>query len=123
MSTDTTPSSTTPRELAERYFAAWTARDETALRAVLADGCTFRGPLGTADGADECVAGLLGMARILQRVDVLVRAVDGDDVVTVFDLVTSVAEPATTANWMHVEDGRVVAIRVTFDPRGILSAG
>jgi len=32
--------------------------------------------------------------------------VDGPDVVTWFDLHTSVADPIPTANWSHVEDGR-----------------
>ncbi|MFH8471700.1 hypothetical protein [Streptomyces sp. NPDC018000] len=31
------------------------------------------------------------------------------------------AEEAPTANWMHVEDGKIARIRVTFDPRGLLA--
>lgn len=44
-------------ELAGRYFTAWQAGDEAGLRQVLAEGVTFRGPLGTAEGRDECIAG------------------------------------------------------------------
>jgi hypothetical protein len=43
-------------------------------------------------------------------------------VITWFDLHTTVAEPAPTANWMRVEDGLITEIRVAFDPRGILAA-
>ena len=111
---------TTPGELAETYFRSWVARDFAALRAVLADDATFRGPLGTADSGDECVAGLRGMAEILQDVEVVKRFVDGDDVLTWFQLHTTGAPPAPTANWMHVEDGRIRSIRVTFDPRPLL---
>jgi hypothetical protein len=42
---------------------------------------------------------------------------DDEDVVTLFDLHTTVAPPAFTANWSHVEDGRIAAIRVAFDAR------
>jgi len=38
-------------------------------------------------------------------------------VITWLDLHTSVAPPAPTANWSHVEDERITRIRVAFDPR------
>jgi ketosteroid isomerase-like protein len=113
---------TSPKQLAETYFRAWQDRDAAALLGILDDDATFRGPLGTADDADSCVAGLLGMAQVLDRVEVRAMVADGDDVITFFDLHTTVADPAPTANWMHVEGGRIAAIRVTFDPRGILAA-
>jgi hypothetical protein len=47
---------------------------------------------------------------------------DGPDVVTWFDLQTSIASPAPTANWSHTEGGRIKRIRVTFDPREIIAA-
>jgi hypothetical protein len=65
---------------------------------------------------------------------VLVAA--GDEVIAWFDLCTSVAPPSppataaaaatattttTTTNWMHVEDRKIVRIRVTFHPRGLLA--
>ncbi len=108
--------------VATTYFQAWKERDFDTLRSVLADGVTFRGPLGTADSAEECVAGLRGMAQILTDIEVVKRFVDGPDVLTWFNLHTSVAPPAPTANWSRVEDGRIVAIRVAFDPRE-LAAG
>ena len=49
------------------------------------------------------------------------RVADENDVITWFDLHTATAPPAPTANWSHVEDGRITRIRVAFDPRGILS--
>jgi hypothetical protein len=44
---------------------------------------------------------------------------DGQDVLTWFELSTSVAEPVPVANWMRVEDGKIATIRVAFDARGI----
>jgi ketosteroid isomerase-like protein len=113
----------TPTQLAETYVAAWTSGDVETLRSILADDVTFRGPLGTADDADACVAGLRGMAQILTDLVVHARAADGPDVLTWFDLHTSIAPPAPTVSWMHVEAGRIARIRVTFDPREILAAG
>ncbi|MCH1866162.1 nuclear transport factor 2 family protein [Nocardioides sp. CFH 31398] len=117
------PEPRTTREVAETYFAAWQARDADTLRSLFADDVTFDGPLASLRGADACVAGLVGMGAILEGLDVRLRLVDGPDVVTWFDLRTTVAEPAPTANWTHVEDGLVTAVRVAFDPRGVLAAG
>ncbi|MFJ8164916.1 nuclear transport factor 2 family protein [Streptomyces sp. NPDC096136] len=111
----------TARELAETYFAAWEAGDFEALRGVLAEDVAFVGALGTASGVEEALTGLKGLGRVLEKIDVKVRVVEGDEVVTWFDLCTSVAPPAPTANWMHVEEGKVTRIRVTFDPRGLLA--
>ena len=107
-------------ELARTYFDAWQAKDFDRLRAVLADDANFRGPLGTADSGDECVAGLRGMAEMMRSVDIKAMVSDGDDVITWFELHTDAAPPAPTANWMHVVDGRIAQIRVTFDPRPLL---
>lgn len=106
-----------PRSLASTYFTSWKAHDFDAIRAVLADHATFRGPLGSADDADACVAGLRGMSEIMTDVVIAKTFVDGADVLTWFDLHTSIAPPAPTANWMHTEDGKITTIRVTFDAR------
>lgn len=114
--------------LAATYVAAWQARDWARLRSVLADDVTFRGPLGAADGADDCVTGLQRMAAILDRIDVQARASSTSgagedavtDVITWFDLHSTVAPPAPTANWSRVRAGKIVAIRAAFDPRALL---
>ncbi len=103
--------------LAATYFRAWKEKDWSTLRSVLADDATFRGPLGTTDDAEACMQGLKGMSQIMTDIVVHKRFVDGLDVLTWFDLHTSVAPPAPTANWSHVENGRITTIRVTFDAR------
>jgi SnoaL-like domain len=112
-----------PRAIAESYFRAWKERDFTTLRSILANDATFRGPLGTADDADQCVKGLQGMAQILDDIDVQHVFVDGPDVLTWFELHTSVAPPVPTANWQHIENGKITRIRVTFDPRALTGGG
>lgn len=109
------------RRAVTTYFEAWRERGFGRLRTVLATDVTFVGPLGAADGAEECIAGLRGMAESLMR-DLVLRArvVDGADAITWFDLVTDVAEPVPTANWSRVENGVITRIRATFDPRPLL---
>lgn len=112
-----------PAQVARTYFRAWAEQDFDLLRSILADDVTFRGPLGTAGNAEECVAGLRGMSRILSEVVIEKMFVDGPDVLTWFQLHTTVAAPAPTANWSHITDGKINAIRVTFDPRQLVRHG
>jgi hypothetical protein len=111
---------TNPSAAAERYFDRWMAGDFDAVRGLLADDVTFVGALGAADGVDECIAGLQGMSKMVTRVDVAHRWVDGDDVITWYDLHTASTDPIPTVNWMHMTSGRIDRIRVTFDPRPLL---
>lgn len=109
-----------PRALAETYYDAWMAHDFDRLRGVLADDATFRGPLGSADSGDECLAGLQGMSRMMSGIEIVRMLVDGPDVITWYDLLTADAPPIPTINWMRIEHGRIAKIRVAFDPRPIL---
>jgi hypothetical protein len=106
----------------QRYFATWRAHEFDDFQALLADDVSFEGPLGTANDAAGCRAGIEGMSKITTGIVVHAMAADGENVVTVFDLHTSVAgEPLLVANWAQVgDDGRIKRIRVTFDPRPIL---
>ena len=110
---------TDPEAAAATYFDAWQARDFTRLRSVLADNVDFAGPLGRARGADDCLRGLQGMAQIMTGLEVRKVFRAGSDVLTWFDLSTSVADTVPVANWMHVEDGKITRIRVAFDARGV----
>ena len=104
-------------QAAVKYFAGWRAKDFETVRSVLADEVTFHGPLAQLEGADACVDGLRKMSEIVTDIEIRKRFVDGEDVLTWFNLHTSVAPPIPTANWSTVRDGRIVAIRVAFDPR------
>lgn len=113
----------TPRDVAATYFEAWKAKDFDTLASILHEDATFHGPLATAANAAECLAGLKGMSKIVTDIEITHVFVDGSNILTWFDLHTSVASPATTANWQRIEDGKIVEIRVTFDPREIVAAG
>ncbi|MEH6794316.1 MAG: nuclear transport factor 2 family protein [Rhodococcus sp. (in: high G+C Gram-positive bacteria)] len=113
----------TPKQVAATYFEAWKEKDFDTLASILHEDATFRGPLGTAADGAECVAGLKGMSEIVTDIDIAHVFVDGPNVLTWFDLHTSIASPAATANWQRIEAGRIREITVTFDPRAILAAG
>jgi hypothetical protein len=109
-------------EVAETYFRAWKAGDFALLRSVLADGATFDGPLGHAGNADECVAGLQRMSQIVTDIVIRKTFVDGQDVLTWYDLHTATTGPLPTVNWRHVENGKIAWIRATFDPRPLTAS-
>jgi AhpD family alkylhydroperoxidase len=119
--TGTTQTEQTRAVLAE-YFEAWRSRDFDRLRHVLHPDVTFVGAMGTANGIEQCLAGLRGMAQSVMTDLVLhARVVEGADGITWFDLISSdTALP--TANWSHVENGLITKIRVTFDPRPLIAA-
>lgn len=104
-------------EIGATYFDAWRRGDFETLRSILADDVTFQGPLGRAGNAEECVAGLRNMSKIVTDIVEHKTFVDGPDVLTWFDLHTAGTEPLPTVNWRHIENGKITSIRVTFDPR------
>ena len=111
------------REAATTYFEAWRERDWDRLRSVLAPDVEFVGVMGTANGADECIAGLQGMAEsIMTDLTLHARVVEGPDAMTWFDLHTASTPPLPTVNWSHVDDGLITRIRVTFDPRPLFAS-
>lgn len=116
--TESTAQTEATRTAATTYFEAWRDRDFNRLRTVLAPDVGFVGVMGVAQGIDECVAGLQGMAEsIMEDLVLHARVVEGPDAMTWFDLVTANTPPIPTVNWSHVEDGLITRIRVTFDPR------
>jgi ketosteroid isomerase-like protein len=115
--------STNPKTIAATYFEAWEAADTDRLRAILADDVSFRGPLAQVQGADEYVDSIRGLFQATEKVIVHKVWVDGDDVLTWFDLQMPGAPAAPVAQWCHLQDDKVKRVQVTFDPRGILAAG
>jgi ketosteroid isomerase-like protein len=107
-----------PAALAARYFEVWRAKDLDGYKALLADDATFDGPMASIRGAAECRKGFEGLAGITESIEVDKVWVDGPDVITWFRLRTTVADAELpVVNWSHIEDGRITAIKVTFDPR------
>lgn len=110
----------TPKQTMRRYFETWNARDFDAFEAQLADDIAFSGPLGAAEGPAECRQGIEGLARLMDRAEVVTMVGEGSDVITWFELHVSGAESVPVANWARVEDGTIRRVQVTFDPRPLL---
>lgn len=109
------------RRAATIYFDAWRERDFGLLRTVLAEDVQFSGVFGDADGVEDCIAGLEGMAdSVMETLRLTRRIVKGPDAMTWFDLVARNGAIVPTVNWSHVEDGLITRIRVVFDPRPLL---
>jgi hypothetical protein len=106
-----------PKQLADRFHAAMLTGDVDALRSILASDVTFTGPLTTATGRDECVNGLVEMAKIITRDDVETCLTDDNNVLTWSTMQTNAAPPTETATWLQIRNGQIAAIRTVFDAR------
>jgi hypothetical protein len=100
---------------AATYFDAWKVNDFDAMRSLVDDEVTFSGPLARLNGAEDYMDGIKRMSQI--KSDIVIRKVfvDGPDVLTWFDLHTTVALPVP--NWLHIEGGRITSLQVAFDAR------
>lgn len=107
----------TPQAIAELYFACWADGDPEPLRDLLHPEVTFDGALGSTRGPDDFLAGLAGMFAATESNIVRLRLASDSDVVTWSELRIADKESMQVANWTHVEEGRIRAVRVTFDPR------
>jgi hypothetical protein len=110
-----------PEDIAAVYFDAWKSNDIQRVRPLLHPDVDFVGALGSTQGIVDTLAGLGGMFAMTKQVDVIHRWVDGPDVLTWFELRTTTAGPLAVVNWSHVEAGLIMRIRVTFDPRPLLT--
>lgn len=119
MTDQTTTQPLTPEAMAELYFECWRAKDFEPLRRHLHPEVTFDGVLGTTRGPDEFVRGVTGLAHATEELEIRARLHDDSDVMTWFRLVVDGGE-TEVVNWGHLEEGRLRAVRVTFDPRPLL---
>ena len=103
--------------VATTYFDAWKAGDFDTMRSLVADDVIFEGPLATLVGAEDYMKGIRGLSRIISEIVILKTFVDGQDVLTWYEMRTTVASPVAVANWLHVEGGKITALRVAFDAR------
>ena len=104
------------------YLDAWRNHDPDALRALLADEATFTGPLGHSANAEEYRDAIGRMFAITTDIVIQKMLADEEDVLTWFELHTSVAPPTAVANWSRIQNGKIVRVRATFDPRPIIAA-
>ena len=99
------------------YFDAWKADDFETMRSLVAEDVRFEGPLATLVGAEDYIKGIQRLSQVISEIVIRKTFVDGQDVLTWYDMHTTVASPVPVANWLHVEEGKITALRVAFDAR------
>jgi endo-1,4-beta-mannosidase len=105
-------------EIVGKYQAALGNHDFAAARKFLADDLSFQGPIDRFDKADNYMEAIKGLSAIIQRIDVKKMFSDGDDVCLLYDMVTNTpAGTAFIAEWYHVKNDKIAALRVVFDAR------
>jgi limonene-1,2-epoxide hydrolase len=98
------------------YQKALSESDFEAARGLLKDDLRFKGPFEEFTSADGYLETVRGLWRIVESVDLRHMSSAGDEVVVLYDMVTST--PAGTqliCEWYGVEDGRIAWIRALFD--------
>jgi ketosteroid isomerase-like protein len=104
-------------EIVGRYKEAFGSRDVQTARSLLADDFHFEGPFEHFDNPDDYMQSLAKLAPIVEGVDVKKILANGDDVVTIYDLNTTVAHACPVAEWATVRDGKIAELRAYFDAR------
>lgn len=107
-------------ELAGDEMGAWTSGDFEKVRTLVHDDVTFRGAMGTTQGADEYVAGLTRLAQTVSGVDIGKVFADDDDVVVIYDLKTTAGDSLPCVAWYQFRESKILSKQVFFDPRPIL---
>ena len=110
--------STEPKDIAEKFFKAWTTADFETARSLLHDDVSFSGPIDHFDNADAYIRSLQGLSQIVKSAEEQKVFADGNDVCVIYDLVTNTPiPPSPTAEWYHLRNGKISAVRVFFDAR------
>lgn len=110
------------RDVVDRSFTVLKAKDFATIRTLLHDDVSFRGALGTTEGAEDYLSGLQRMMATMTGMERRAIFAEGEDVCQIYDL--TLAEPPVTlpiAQWLTVRDGRIAALRVYFDPRPLFA--
>ena len=105
----------TPLDTAQRYFAAWTARDMDTAMSFGADDKVCDAPAGRIEGAAEFRAFLEPFTGILRRAELLAAFGDDSAALIMYDTETVPVASAPAAELLTVVDGRIVADRFIFD--------
>ena len=101
----------------ETYFEAVRRNDADAVPLHL--DVVFVSPLGRYEGIDVFRKGLPDFVRILKSIEVLRLTADDETCAAVLNIDT-IFGLIPMLEYFHVTDGRIVSIRIYYDPRPIL---
>ena len=110
----------TPALAVETYFEAWKTQDASLLSGILAPEVDVVGPLGHLHGAAVYEQALGHIFSLTRSIDVVKQWTEDGDTLTWFDLHhTNSPDSTPVANWVHVENGLITRVRITFDARAV----
>lgn len=104
------------KEIVMACINALNEEDFKAARKYMADDFSFKGVLGSRDSAE---AYFDDMKKMKLKYDIKKVFVNENDVCLLYDLDMS-GETIFGCGWYHVEDGKIISLRVIFDPRPVL---
>lgn len=110
---------TNPKELVLNFIKLINEEQFNEARKLAHDDMTFKGVLGSRDGADAYFNDMKNMKlkyRIIKAFE------EGNDVCVLYDLNMS-GLTIFGSGWYQVEQGKVTALKVVFDPRPVLEQG
>lgn len=111
------------KDIANCYFESWKKQDFEKIRSILSEDVNFVGVMGEAEGVDACIKGMQGLANIITDIVIQHMWIDESNILTWYELYTSKSPKSlTVANWCHIENDKIKKIRVTFDPRPLLTS-
>jgi ketosteroid isomerase-like protein len=106
-------------DILKTFYAAVERKDISAARRYLNDDLVFLGLFETYRSADEYLAALSQLLKIVVRLDVKKIIAEGDDAAVFFELETKAPAAAVTlvAEWHVIKNGRISHVRSAFDGR------
>lgn len=108
--------SSDPKDIVLSFIEALNDGDYASARRYLSDDFSFKGVMGSRDGAD---AYMKDMEKMKFKYNLKKAASEGDDVSLLFDF-TQGGNTLQATGWYHLENGKIHDYTVIFDPRPLL---
>jgi predicted SnoaL-like aldol condensation-catalyzing enzyme len=110
--------SNAPAQVVRDFQSAMSHGEMATARRLLADDLHFKGPIDEFDRADDYVAALGRLAKIVKGMENVRVFTEGSLVAVFYDLVTNTpAGTSPTAEIYTVRDGKITALQAIFDAR------
>lgn len=113
---------TTPVAVARAFTEAWTSHDMELAASYVSEDAIFDGPLGHADGKQEYMQGINGLARIVTGLRILAAYGDDERALIMYELTTGPFGVLTCAKLLTIRNGKIQTDRLTFDSHEIKKA-
>jgi len=104
------------KDIVLAFINALNQEDFAAAKSCLDDDMNFKGVLGSREGADVYIE---DMKKMKFKYEVQKAVADENDVALLYNIDMG-GTSILTAGWYNVNNGKIVSIKVIFDPRPVL---